>query len=83
VGLKGSVLLVFDVIGHIWLHDDKISVVTHPDIHLPNHALQRTRRERGGCDSRVPNAGSLSLSRCRNYCMSHQCSPIGYQTLFW
>ena len=28
----------------------------------PNHALQRTRRERRGCN-RVPCAGSLSLSR--------------------
>jgi len=27
----------------------------------PNHALQRTRRERRGCNSRVPCAGSLKL----------------------
>jgi hypothetical protein len=27
----------------------------------PNHALQRTRRERRGCNPRVPQAGSLSL----------------------
>jgi hypothetical protein len=29
----------------------------------PNHALQRTRHERRGCNSRVPSAGSLSLGR--------------------
>ena len=29
----------------------------------PNHALQRTRRERRGCNHRVPCAGSLSLGR--------------------
>ena len=29
----------------------------------PNHALQRTRRERRGCKRCVPCAGSLSLSR--------------------
>jgi hypothetical protein len=29
----------------------------------PNHALQRTRRERRGCNPRVPSAGSLSLGR--------------------
>jgi hypothetical protein len=29
----------------------------------PNHALQRTRRERRGCNRRVPCAGSLSLGR--------------------
>ncbi len=29
----------------------------------PNHALQRTRRERRGCNRRVPWAGSLSLGR--------------------
>ena len=28
-----------------------------------NHALQRTRRERRGCNPRVPCAGSLSLGR--------------------
>ena len=26
----------------------------------PNHALQRTRRQHRGCNSRVPSAGSLS-----------------------
>jgi len=30
---------------------------------MPNHALQRTRRERRGCNSRVPWAGSLSFRR--------------------
>ena len=29
----------------------------------PNHALQRTRRERCGCNRCVPRAGSLSLGR--------------------
>ena len=29
----------------------------------PNHALQRTRRERRGCNRSVPRAGSLSLGR--------------------
>jgi len=29
----------------------------------PNHALQRTRRERRGCNRCVPCAGSLSLAR--------------------
>src|SRR5262249_26051526 len=29
----------------------------------PNHALQRTRRERRGCNHCVPCAGSLSLGR--------------------
>ena len=29
----------------------------------PNHALQRTRRERRGCNRCVPCAGSLSLGR--------------------
>jgi hypothetical protein len=29
----------------------------------PNHALQRTRRERRGCNRCVPCAGSLSLVR--------------------
>jgi len=29
----------------------------------PNHALQRTRRERRGCNRRLPCAGSLSLGR--------------------
>ena len=29
----------------------------------PNHALQRTRRERRGCSRGVPCAGSLSLGR--------------------
>ena len=28
--------------------------------HSPNHALKRTRRERRGCNPRVPCAGSLS-----------------------
>jgi hypothetical protein len=28
-----------------------------------NHALQRTRLERRGCNPRVPRAGSLSLGR--------------------
>jgi hypothetical protein len=28
-----------------------------------NHALQRTRRERRGCNHCVPCAGSLSLGR--------------------
>jgi len=30
---------------------------------LPNHALQRTRHERRGCNRSVPHAGSLSLGR--------------------
>ena len=30
---------------------------------MPNHALQRTRRERHGCNCCVPCAGSLSLGR--------------------
>jgi len=30
---------------------------------MPNHALQRTRRERRGCNRCVPWAGSLSLGR--------------------
>jgi len=29
----------------------------------PNHALQRTRPSRPGCNPRVPRAGSLSLGR--------------------
>ena len=29
----------------------------------PNHALQRTRRGRRGCNRGVPRAGSLSLGR--------------------
>lgn len=29
----------------------------------PNHALQRTRRERRGCNRGVPRAESLSLGR--------------------
>ena len=29
----------------------------------PNHALQRTRRERRGCSRGIPCAGSLSLGR--------------------
>jgi len=29
----------------------------------PNHALQRTRRERRGCNRRLPCAGSLSFGR--------------------
>ena len=29
----------------------------------PNHALQRTRPSRSGCNPRVPRAGSLSLGR--------------------
>ena len=28
-----------------------------------NHALQRTRRERRGCNRSFPRAGSLSLGR--------------------
>ena len=31
--------------------------------HMPNHALQRTRRERRGYNRGVPQAGSLSLGR--------------------
>jgi hypothetical protein len=34
----------------------------------PNHALQRTQPARSSCNSRVPWAGSLSLSR---YAASH------------
>jgi hypothetical protein len=30
---------------------------------MPNHALQRTRRGRRGCNRCVPRAGSLSLGR--------------------
>ena len=30
---------------------------------MPNHSLQRTRRERRGCNRGVPWAGSLSLGR--------------------
>jgi hypothetical protein len=30
---------------------------------MPNHALQRTRLERRGCNPSVPWAGSLSLGR--------------------
>ena len=33
---------------------------------LPNHALQRTRPSRSGCNPRVPRAGSLSLGRYRD-----------------
>ena len=33
------------------------------NIERPNHALQRTRRERRGCNRCVPCAGSLSLRR--------------------
>jgi hypothetical protein len=29
----------------------------------PNHALQRTRQSRSGCNPRVPQAGPLSLGR--------------------
>ena len=32
----------------------------------PNHALQRTRPVRSGCNPRVPRAGSLSLGRYPN-----------------
>jgi hypothetical protein len=32
-----------------------------------NHALQRTRRERRGCNPRIPWAGSLSLGRWAAY----------------
>ena len=32
----------------------------------PNHALQRTRPSRCGCNPRVPRAGSLSLGRSAN-----------------
>ena len=32
-------------------------------MNAPNHALQRTRRERRGCNHCVPRAGSLSLER--------------------
>ena len=32
-------------------------------IDTPNHALQRTRRERRGCNRCLPCAGSLSLGR--------------------
>lgn len=35
----------------------------------PNeHALQRTRRERRGCNPCVPCAGSLSLGRSADLC---------------
>jgi hypothetical protein len=34
----------------------------------PNHALQRTRRERRGCNCCVPCAGSLSLGRQVFFC---------------
>src|SRR5262245_48029947 len=33
----------------------------------PNHALQRTRRERRGCNRCLPCAGSLSLGRSTNH----------------
>ena len=39
------------------------SVQTHGGHMRPNHALQRTRRERRGCNRCVPCAGSLSLGR--------------------
>ncbi len=32
-----------------------------------NHALQRTRRERRGCNRGVPRAGSLSLGRLGHF----------------
>ena len=32
-----------------------------------NHALQRTRRERRGCNRRVPCAGSLSWVVCAGH----------------
>jgi hypothetical protein len=37
----------------------KVAAMTTP----PNHALQRTRRVRRGCNHCVPCAGSLSLGR--------------------
>ena len=41
------------------VHQTAMQVMTEP----PNHALQRTRRERRGCSRCVPCAGSLSLGR--------------------
>jgi len=44
-----------------------------------NHALQRTRRERRGCNRGVPCAGSLSLGR---YCdMKSRLSLLGVAQL--
>jgi hypothetical protein len=40
-----------------------VSVTVETMTTPPNHALQRTRRERRGCNRGVPCAGSLSLGR--------------------
>ena len=39
------------------------AVLSCRTLFMPNHALQRTRRERRGCSRCVPSAGSLSLGR--------------------
>src|SRR5262245_6838101 len=42
----------------------------------PNHALQRTRRERRGCNCCVPCAGSLSLGREVKYMNTAKCIGV-------
>jgi hypothetical protein len=41
----------------------RFSGISRETTMMPNHALQRTRRERRGCNHCVPCAGSLSLGR--------------------
>jgi hypothetical protein len=43
--------------------DGFVNAQIRAQVRSPNHALQRTRRERRGCNPCVPGAGSLSLGR--------------------
>src|SRR6266404_1872451 len=45
-----------------------------------NHALQRTRRERRGCNRCVPCAGSLNLGLGRNNSLNHERTIINMKT---
>ena len=47
----------------------------------PNHALQRTRRERRGCNRCVPWAGSLSLGLYPAYAKHSEAAPEWYGIL--
>jgi len=47
----------------LWLPSAQKLRIDYGSMTLPNHALQRTRRERRSCNQCVPCAGSLSLGR--------------------
>lgn len=51
---------------HQRLHSARLMGVFQMRPRTPNHALQRTRPERRGCNPGIPWAGSLSLGRSPN-----------------